>query len=238
MMEYQCSNVLAVSPTPNDDVVLSLACEELSISVLPGQYVYLSLDESIAHKAIAYVLSTDPKQKRLSFYILADVFRQLKLQGRDKLWVSQPTGDAFPALGFSSNLLIIADKTGLPSALFLSQIIAELKSHKKVFVLLYSDGQFPFRPQPSRFLVSGVPPSVIAACPLLEDRNISNRLISNTSIPGCYEGSLTEFLNDCLLEDFINEGVTVYASGGSTFMKEVRSISDNLGVMAHLIELP
>jgi len=134
--------------------------------------------------------------------------------------------------------LIIADNIGLPSALFLSQMMTELKSQKKVFFLLYSSTQFPFRPQPSRFLVSGVPPSVIAACPLLEDRNIASRLISHASIPGCYDGSLTEFLNDCLLEDFINEGVTVYASGGSAFVKEAKCIVDNMDVMAHYIELP
>ncbi len=230
--------MLDVSSTPNDDNVLIIDCEDLSASILPGQYVYLSVDESIPQKNVAYVLSSEPKQKKLSIYVFAEVYNKLKLQSGSKLWVSPPAGDAFPAPAFSSNLLIIADEIGLPSVLFLSQFIAASKSRKNVFVLIYAEEQFPFRPQPSRFLVSGIPPGVIAACPLLEDRKIASRLISNTSIPGCYHGSLAEFFSEWLSEGFVNEDATLYASGGFNFMKEVKSIGDKIGVIAHLIELP
>jgi len=51
-----------------------------------------------------------------------------------------------------------------------------------------------FRPQPSRFLVEGMPDGVIAAIPLLEDWGIPSRLCHSQGQVGCFEGSLDEFI--------------------------------------------
>jgi len=52
----------------------------------------------------------------------------------------------------------------------------------------------PFRPQPSRFLLDGMPDGVIAAIPLLEDWGIPSRLCHSQDQAGCFEGSLDELV--------------------------------------------
>src|ERR1700761_1699802 len=59
-------------------------------------------------------------------------------------------------------------------------------------VLIGSDDTFPFRPRPSRIVVSGMPDGIIACMPVLDERGIASRLASGCDLPGCFEGLVTD----------------------------------------------
>ena len=118
----------------------------------------------------------------------------LVLQGIEGHEISLPAGDT----------LILAEGLGLAPLIHLCHQLrspgarANPKSgHDKprqLLALYEADTPLPFRPRPSRFMVEGMPPGVIAAIPLLEDWGIPSRLSSPSGLPGCFEGPLDELL--------------------------------------------
>jgi len=235
---HQRCKILSTSTAPNNDVIIRVEYKELAESVLPGQYVHLSIDESIEQGCIAYVMGVDQKQAQVSLYLSALNSINLDLSQKNQLWISLAKGEAFPQPEFSNLLLILADELGLASVIFLSQFLSAGKTQSRALVFLYSESQFPFSAQPSRFLVPNMLPGVIAACPLLEDRKIPSRLASSEFLPGCYQGSITEFIHEWD-SDYINDkDMTILISGQSTFVRSLELLSDEFKGKKHVVELP
>ena len=91
----------------------------------------------------------------------------------------------------------------------------------------------PFRPRPSRFMIPGMPPHVIAADPLLESWSIPSRLAAGTPRPGCHEGSATELLGDWLdaTAGQARRGTVVVSAGPATLAREVERLCQANGVV-------
>jgi len=104
-------------------------------------------------------------------------------------WRFLPELTAF--LKFDVPLLITASNQAMATALYLSQ---QLKNTYHIQVLLHSDAGFPFMVKPARFLWENAPAEAIGAMPLLEDWQIPNRLCHSAFQPGCFEGTLEDFL--------------------------------------------
>jgi dihydroorotate dehydrogenase electron transfer subunit len=62
----------------------------------------------------------------------------------------------------------------------------------KPLAILGSEVPFPFRPQPSKILIPGMPDGVIASLPLLDDWGIPSRLASQQGYAGCHQGYVTD----------------------------------------------
>lgn len=84
--------------------------------------------------------------------------------------------------------LIQANEEALSAAIFY------LKKYKSQFagLVLLGAKQFPFHPCPSRLLIAGMPPEVIAVLPLFEDWRIPHRLASTIEQPGCFHGTIEQ----------------------------------------------
>lgn len=95
------------------------------------------------------------------------------------------------------NIVILASGLGLAPLIHMCD---ELRGKSCRVLALYEmspleKGESPaFRPHPSRFMLAGLPPSVIAAIPLLEDWGIPSRLASPSGQSGCYDGTLDDLL--------------------------------------------
>ena len=228
--------MLSLTPTPNNDIVIKVHYPELAANVLPGQYVHFSRQE-ITQNMIGYVLGTEAATNSVSLYVNADIL-SAPLSIDDLLWVSQAKGSALPLPEFSHRALLVADKWGLPSILFLSQLIAISKLQNKVVVLLSAEQEFPFKPQPSRYLLPGMPAGVIAACPLLEDRKIPSRLICDAYLPGCYEGSAIEFLSEYSTDNTGCDDLTIHCAGNGQFVTSVNQWASARDILHYSISLP
>lgn len=99
-------------------------------------------------------------------------------------------GKPLPHIEGYQPLLITGESLGIADALLSAQ---HLKHHAKHCVVLLSGESFPCVIKPARFMVRELP-ELIAACPLLEDWGFANRLASNAGLPGCFEGNLTQLL--------------------------------------------
>jgi dihydroorotate dehydrogenase electron transfer subunit len=74
----------------------------------------------------------------------------------------------------------------------ISAVLALTEQLHQPLVLIGSNHTFPFRPRPSRIVVSGMPDGIIACMPVLDERGIASRLASPSDLPGCFEGLVTD----------------------------------------------
>ena len=101
-----------------------------------------------------------------------------------------PIGIPFTPEPERPHTLLLGGGVGIPPMVFLADRLRK-DSHWQPVVFMGSEAPFPFKAQPSRFLVPGMPEGVIATMPLLEDWGIPGRLASLRDYPGCYEGYIT-----------------------------------------------
>ena len=156
---------------------ISLHWPEKHPSPLPGEHLLLH-DGS----AVYPMLHTHPGQiEVLSPRVHAE--SSLKLAGimgeRITLVPSQP-------------VVILA--AGIALATLIHLCATRRQTPANTLALYQMTDPRPFRPQPSRFLLEGMPDGVIAAIPLLEDWGIPSRLCHNQEQVGCFEGSLDELV--------------------------------------------
>lgn len=113
--------------------------------------------------------------------------------------------------------LLLGQDRGIAAMIF---FCATIRRHTNLrpLVLLGCRNNFPFRPQPSHILVSGLPAEAVAAAPLLEDWKIASRLAIAADQPGCFEGTAIELATIWLsnLSSEERKQVAIYASGDHT----------------------
>lgn len=114
--------------------------------------------------------------------------QQIRLKNH-QAWRFLP--DLVASLDPNHSLLITGSNRAMSTALLLCQ---QLKEAFDIQVLLHSDNGFPFQVKPARFLWGNAPTEAIGAMPLLEDWKIPNRLCHSPFQPGCFEGTLEDFL--------------------------------------------
>ena len=214
-------DVLAVIQAKNKDLVIRLAMNESFGEAMPGQYINFSLSEN-AQSIPAYVFVVNPAY--FEIYLLKRDAEKLAINtSPKKLFVSHVLGDIFLLPKNKINPLLIADELGLPSIIFLAEKIKSIsKLQPLVFLCSSEKTSFPFTPVPSQFVVSNFPMGVLAACPMLEDKGIPSRLISEKLMPGCFDGNMTELLRE-LPDAFFDEAeIEVFVAGKKEILDDVK----------------
>ncbi|MGE3320293.1 MAG: hypothetical protein AB7I18_13455 [Candidatus Berkiella sp.] len=108
------------------------------------------------------------------------------LPEKKSLGVSALRGEALPVPREGTFYLMQANDEACSAAIF---YITKYRKHFQGLLLLGTTSHFPFKPCPSRLLIPGIPPDVIAALPLFEDWQVPHRLASLKEQPGCFYGT-------------------------------------------------
>ena len=126
----------------------------------------------------------------------------------------------------TARALLLADESGVSSIVSLARTLRGWQPRVKPFALFEFTPLLPFRPQPSRIMIPGLPVGIIAALPLLEDWGIPSRIACPAgNQPGCFEGAATELARGWL---DISQGVadvTVFACGGAALLKAAQVLA-------------
>ena len=99
-------------------------------------------------------------------------------------------------------------------------------------VLMGSEIPFPFRTQPSRILVPGMPAAAIACMPLLEDWGVPSRLASLAGFAGCFDGYVTDLAAAWLasLDAAALAEVAIFACGPTPMLMSAARVARRFGV--------
>lgn len=165
-----------VVPLANQFVLLKLDMPELAKKAQPGHFV------TIENAYPCYIMGQqDDKVDIILPPFLAQIANNRKIEVSSLR--GQPLEKPLPN---TFNLFCIENDA-------LSAVIFYLKKYRHQFkglLLIGTSHHFPFIPCPSRQLIFGMPPQVIASIPLLEDWHIPHRLASLQDMPGCFQGTV------------------------------------------------
>ncbi len=140
---------------------------------------------------------------------------------------SAPAGEPFDLGAATARALLLADESGIAPIVSLARTLRGRQPRVKPFALFEFAPPLPFRPQPSRIMIPGLPVGIIAALPLLEDWGIPSRIACPAGDqPGCFEGTATDLARGWL---DISQGVadvTVFACGGEALLATAQALAD------------
>lgn len=152
--------------------------------------------------------------------------------------VAGPYGATFPSDLPGPRALLLGDVAGLASLLHLTDTLRHQQPRRKLLLLLEVTEALPFRAQPSRLIVPGLPAGVIAATPLLDDWNIPNRLANPDGQPGCYDGTATALAEHWLASLQGAADVTLYACGHAPLLQSAQTLAAAWRLPIHAVPAP
>lgn len=144
------------------------------------------------------IMRTQDDWIEVLYKVVGDGLRLLsQKQPGDSVSVLGPIGVAFTADRTRPNSLLIGGGVGIPPMVFLADVLRD-KPEFKPLAILGSEIPFPFALTQSKLSVKGVDERFSSTMPLLEDWGIPARLCSLAGYEGCFNGYVTELLEQIL----------------------------------------
>lgn len=224
------AKVLERQDYPGDQVILRLHAPEIAAHAQPGQFAHIQCDPALPMRRPLSIMRVSAKVGWVDilFKVLGEGTRLLAMRKKDDLLsVMGPIGKPFGSHMQHSRPLLIGGGVGMPPMVFLADAMREVKGAYEPFVIMGSEVPFPFKAQPSKLMVPGVPSDVIAAMPLLDDWGIASRLASQQGYAGCFEGYVTDLARtwlDALSEEQRKE-VAIFSCGPHPMLEAVAKLA-------------
>jgi len=205
-----------------DQFVLRLAAPGCAMRARPGQFAHLMVDPQRPLRRPISIMRVDPDAGWVEFlYKIVGEGTRLLAQRElgEQVDLLGPIGVAFDIK--TERALLIGGGVGMPPMIFAANALRSEKTQP--FVVLGSEVPFPFDPQPSQFLLPGLPEGVIASMPLFEDWGIPCRLASLQGYAGCHQGYVTDLARHWLeaLSAAERAEVGIYACGPQPMLQAV-----------------
>ncbi len=224
------ARIVAHEHCAGDQHILRVAAPGTAARALPGHFVHLSCADLLPMRRPMSIMRADTRRGEIEILYKAHGLGTRLLAARavgETTSLIGPIGQPFRLAGYRPRPLLIGGGVGIPPMLFLAGHMRRATPPVAPFVLMGSEAPFPFPVQPSRILVSGVPPAVTGAMPLLEDQGIPSRLASLRGYAGCYEGYVTDLARAWLdsLEPGARAEVEIYACGPTPMLRAVQRLA-------------
>lgn len=211
--------------------VLRLEAPRCAALAVPGSFVHLRCDELLPMRRPLSIMRARPAEGWIDLLYKTIGTGTRMLAGRrpgDRLSLLGPIGRGFVPHPQYPRVLAIGGGVGIPPMIFLAEHLHEQPdAHWKPLVLMGSEIPFPFQPRPSRIMVPGIAPGVIASMSLLEDWGIPSRLASRQDLPGCHDGFVTELADTWLeaLDPGRRAEVEIFACGPTPMLAAVARLA-------------
>lgn len=200
-----------------DQHILRVQAPQCAANAQPGSFAHITCGPELPMRRPLSIMRVDAKAGWVEFLYKAVGQGTRLLASRkagERISVMGPIGKPFAPHRERPRTLLMGGGVGIPPMIFLAEHLKADK-HWQPLVLMGSEVPFPFKTQPSRILVPGLPDGVIAAMPLLEDWNVPSRLASLQGYPGCHEGYITDLARTWLsaLNETQRKEVEIFACG-------------------------
>ncbi|MEQ6341869.1 MAG: dihydroorotate dehydrogenase electron transfer subunit [Gammaproteobacteria bacterium] len=212
--QYETAAVLSHQKLANHYHMLRLHAPACAALARPGHFASLYYDTT--HCSLS-IMRTDPNAGWVDFLYRAvdsDTLLLSQQKPANHIKLTAPLGNAFITCKDKPQALLIGEGVGIPSLIFLADALRYERAIQPLFLMGF-DGPLPFAPHPSRFIVHGIPPGVIAAMPLMEDWAIPSRLANTQGLPGCFDGNVVDLA--CIWLESLTAGqrdeAEIFASG-------------------------
>ena len=228
-IELEEAEIISQQAFDGDQYILRLQAPACAATARAGQFAHLSCDPALAMRRPLSIMRVDPDSGWVDFLYKA-VGEGTRLLSRRQtgqtISVLGPIGHPFTPHPERPRSLLLGGGVGMPPMLFLAEHLKQTSDFTPL-VLLGSEVPFPFRHQPSRIMLPGIPDGVIGSMPLLEDWGIPSRLASLQGYPGCYEGYITDLARTWLnaLNDEQRMQVEIFSCGPHPMLEAVAALA-------------
>ncbi|MEN8169955.1 MAG: dihydroorotate dehydrogenase electron transfer subunit [Pseudomonadota bacterium] len=224
------SEILSHQAYEGDQYLLRVSAPQIAARALPGSFVHIRCDENRPLRRPISIMRVDAKAGWIDFLykVLGEGTTLLsQRQIGEKLNIMGPIGKPFVTHMERPRPLLIGGGVGMPPMVFVADSLREVKGAYEPFIIMGSEVPFPFKAEPSKIMVPGVPDEVIAAMPLLEDWGFASRLASLQGYAGCFEGYVTDLARrwlDALSEEQLAE-VEIFSCGPHPMLEAVAQLA-------------
>jgi len=229
-MFYEDAEILSHDAFAGDQWIVRLQAPKCANAAKPGQFAHITCHPLQPMRRPISIMRTSPAQGWVDFlYKVVGTGTQhlCERQVGEHLSMIAPIGTPFELSDNTQHHILIGGGVGMPPMINLAETLYQQKKAKQTLVLLGSEVPFPFRPQPSKFLLPNWPEGVIAAMPLFEDWGIASRLASLQTFAGCFQGYITALAAYGI--DNIPEAeraqTTLYACGPTPMLEAVAQLA-------------
>jgi dihydroorotate dehydrogenase electron transfer subunit len=213
------ARVLRHTRFDGDQHVLRLEAPGCAARATPGSFVHLRCDDSLPMRRPLSIMRAHAAEGwiELMYKVVGRGTRALSARRPgESLSLLGPIGRGFEPHRRRPRVLALGGGVGIPPMVFLAERLHEQPAAGwRPLVLMGSEIPFPFQARPSRIVVPGVAPEVIAAMPLLDEWGVASRLASRSGFPGCHDGFVTDLARDWLsaLDAAQRAEVEIFACG-------------------------
>lgn len=212
----EMGHILATNIYPGGYQFLRIKAPHCAAYIQPGQFVQIN-EQPLS------VMGTSTAQSWVEC-----LCRQVKpISPHTPFELTCPLGAGFDIDAATPRALLLGSEGGLAPLLFLTNVLRSRRPRVKPLLLLAAEHTLPFRPQPSRIMVPGLPAWVIAALPLLEDWGVPSRVASSQNWAGCFHGPVEELARGWLNSLQGAADVTVYACGSEELLIATQRLADD-----------
>jgi len=233
------ARVLAHEALPAAQYLLRLETPQCAKTVQPGNFIHLSCGhEKFRLKRPFSVLRSNSEQGWIEvlYKVVGAGTEDLShIKIDDSLHCMGPIGNAFALSTNTKRPLLLGGGVGIPPILFYAE---QLKKKNKLtpMVIMGSEIPFPFKVQPSKLMIDGLPNDVIASMTLLEDLGIPSRLTSRQNYSGCFDGYIHELAKLWLdsIDSNERDTIEIFACGPTVMLKAVAELSHRYAIPCQL----
>ncbi|MDX1454336.1 MAG: dihydroorotate dehydrogenase electron transfer subunit [Gammaproteobacteria bacterium] len=219
-----------------DQHVLRVRAPKCAARARPGSFVHLSCDPALPMRRPMSIMRVSPEDGwvEMLYKAIGEGTRLLaKRKVGDVLSMLGPIGVPFNLDPARPRPLLIGGGVGIPPMVFIADALRKDRATGwKPFVIMGSEVPFPFKVQPSKIMVPGLPDGVIGGMPLMDDWNIPSRLASLQGYAGCFDGYVTELAAHWLdsLDEEQKSEVAIYSCGPTPMLKAVAGLAADYGI--------
>jgi dihydroorotate dehydrogenase electron transfer subunit len=209
--------------------VLRLHAPECAKRARPGTFAHLRCDPLLPMRRPLSIMRANGRDAwiEILFKVVGTGTRLLsQKRPGDHVSLLGPIGRPFAPGASYVRPLLIGGGVGIPPMVFLADSL-RAERMMRPFAIFGSEVPFPFASRPSQHLIPGLPPEVIAACPLLDDWGVPNRLASRRGYPGCFEGHVTDLARTWLetLDSQTRSQVEIFACGPQPMLEATAALA-------------
>ncbi len=217
--------ILAHYQFEGDQYILTLDSSDIAKATKPGQFVHLTVSDSLAMRRPISIMSVDTDNGTfdLLYKVVGEGTRQLaERKVGEVLSVIGPIGNGFE-LTDRKQPLLIGGGVGMPPMIAIAQNIKD--SDYEPFTILGSEVPFPFDEKPANNAKDYA--GATHTMPQLEDWGVECRLASLQNYEGIYQGYVTDLARvylDSLSADDLAQ-VEVYSCGPHPMLEAVAKLA-------------
>ena len=225
------AEVLSHTAHAGEQYILRVRAPKCAARALPGSFVHISCDPALPMRRPMSIMRVSPQDGwvEMLYKAIGEGTRLLAMRKVGEiLSMMGPIGKPFTLNPDKPRPLLIGGGVGIPPMVFIADALRKNRdAHWKPFVIMGSEVPFPFKVQPSQFVVPGMPDGVIGGMPLMDDWKIPSRLASMQGYAGCFEGYVTDLARHWLdtLDDTQKSEVEIYSCGPTPMLAAVATLA-------------